>query len=105
MSSLMELGVNCEKRPSLDHLDIELDELREKIQAADERGALQKPLTADRRKISLGAVLTEAISAAFWSDALLVCSKYPKEDHADLFSVLSSGEHRIGTASCTRADL
>lgn len=70
--SLRELGVDCDSKPSLETLDSELDRLRDLIRSTDASHNLHKPLNKDPRVVSLGAVLIEATSAAFWSDALLV---------------------------------
>ncbi|KAI4216360.1 MAG: hypothetical protein LQ351_001370 [Letrouitia transgressa] len=66
-----ELGVDCDSKPSLEALDSKLDRLRDLIRSTDASHNLHKPLNKDPRVVSLGAVLIEATSAAFWSDALL----------------------------------
>lgn len=69
---MIELGVEWEKSLTLDELDHHYDELKKRVQQADEADALLKPLVADPARATLGAILAEAISAAFWSDANMV---------------------------------
>lgn len=71
---MIELGVEWERSLALDALDLQFDDLRERVQAADEADSLMKPVLQDPARASLGAILAEAISAAFWSDATMVGS-------------------------------
>lgn len=71
-TSIIELGVGWEKSLTLDTLDVQFDELRRRVQEADQSNTLVKPLLQDPARANLGAVLAEAISAAFWSDATMV---------------------------------
>ncbi|KAL8738173.1 MAG: hypothetical protein Q9181_000986 [Wetmoreana brouardii] len=70
-ASMIELGVEWEKSLSLEELDTYFDDLRKRVLEADESNTLIKPLLQDTARASLGAVLAEAISAAFWSDATM----------------------------------
>ncbi|KAL9586432.1 MAG: hypothetical protein Q9203_003864 [Teloschistes exilis] len=70
-TSIIELGVEWEKSLTLERLDIQFDELRRRVQEADRSNTLVKPLLQDPARACLGAVLAEAISAAFWSDATM----------------------------------
>lgn len=69
---MIELGVDWEKSLTLDVLDQQYDALKKKVQEADKATVLLKPLVADPARATLGAILAEAISAAFWSDATMV---------------------------------
>lgn len=68
---MIELGVEWEQSLTLDALDTQFDSLRERVREADEADTLVKPMLEDAARASLGAVLAEAISAAFWSDATM----------------------------------
>ncbi|KAL8734393.1 MAG: hypothetical protein Q9166_001591 [cf. Caloplaca sp. 2 TL-2023] len=70
-ASMIELGVEWDKSLSLEVLDTQFDDLKRRIQEADEANYLLKPLLEDPARASLGAILAEAISAAFWSDATM----------------------------------
>ncbi|KAI4251965.1 MAG: hypothetical protein LQ352_004552 [Teloschistes flavicans] len=70
-TSIIELGVEWEKSLTLEVLDTQFDELRRRVQEADQSNTLVKPLLQDPARACLGAVLAEAISAAFWSDATM----------------------------------
>ncbi len=69
---MIELGVEWDKSLTLDELDQQYDTLKKRVQEADKANALLKPLVADPARATLGAILAEAISAAFWSDATMV---------------------------------
>ena len=69
---MIEFGVEWEKSLTVEMLDVQFDDLKRRVQEADEANALVKPLMQDPSRAPLGAVLAEAISAAFWSDAVMV---------------------------------
>ena len=69
---MIELGVEWEKSLTLDALDHQYDDLKKRVQEADEANELLKPLLEDPARATLGAILAEAMSAAFWSDAIMV---------------------------------
>ncbi|KAL8832988.1 MAG: hypothetical protein Q9170_004587 [Blastenia crenularia] len=71
-ASIIELGVGWDKTLTTDVLDNYFDDLKRRVLEADETGTLIKPLMQDPERAILGTVLTEAISAAFWSDATMV---------------------------------
>ena len=71
-TSMIEQGVEWEQSLTLDELDHQYDELKKRVQQADEADALLKPLVAGPARATLGAILAEAISAAFWSDTIMV---------------------------------
>lgn len=71
---MIELGVEWERSLTLDELDVQFEDRKNRILEADVPDALIKPLVKDANRARLGAVLTEAISAAFWSDATMVSS-------------------------------
>ncbi|KAL8712617.1 MAG: hypothetical protein Q9220_003148 [cf. Caloplaca sp. 1 TL-2023] len=70
-TSMIELGVDWQRALTLDELDAQFDNLRSRVQEADKADNLIKPLIQDAARIPLGAVLAEAISAAFWTDATM----------------------------------
>ncbi|KAL8691027.1 MAG: hypothetical protein Q9218_003665 [Villophora microphyllina] len=70
-TAMIELGIEWEKSLTLDALDVQFDDLRRRVQEADQSNTLIKPLLQDPARACLGAVLAEAISAAFWSDATM----------------------------------
>lgn len=73
---MIELGVEWERSLTLEELDVQFDERKRKVLKADEADTLIKPLLQDPARATLGAVLTEAISAAFWSDATMASSSH-----------------------------
>ncbi|KAL8947130.1 MAG: hypothetical protein Q9222_006554 [Ikaeria aurantiellina] len=70
-TSMIELGVDWQRALTLEELDVQFDDLRSRVQEADRADNLIKPLIQDAARAPLGAVLAEAISAAFWSDATM----------------------------------
>ncbi|KAL8941410.1 MAG: hypothetical protein Q9216_002255 [Gyalolechia sp. 2 TL-2023] len=70
-TSMIELGVQWERTFTVEELDSNFDDLKKRIQDAHESEILIKPLVQDPDQATLGTVLTEAISAAFWSDATM----------------------------------
>lgn len=79
-TSLLELGLKFDPKPSWDICDNEYKVLQEQLQAADLVGLAEKPFDQDPSITLIGAVLTEAISAAYWSDSLLVRSAAQASD-------------------------
>ncbi|KAL8800242.1 MAG: hypothetical protein Q9182_005325 [Xanthomendoza sp. 2 TL-2023] len=71
-TSMIELGVEWEASLTVEALDLQFDDLKKRVQAADQADDLLKPLLQDSTRAGLGAVLAEAISAAFWSDATMM---------------------------------
>ncbi|KAL8906916.1 MAG: hypothetical protein Q9207_001724 [Kuettlingeria erythrocarpa] len=70
-ASMVELGVEWQKSLTLHELDIEFEDRKRRVLEADEAGTIIKPPIEDPARVTLGAILTEAISAAFWSDATM----------------------------------
>ncbi|KAL8784021.1 MAG: hypothetical protein Q9213_004209 [Squamulea squamosa] len=68
---MIELGVDWDRSLTLDELDRQYDDLKKRVQQADEANVLLKPLIEDPAHATLGAILAEAISAAFWSDSTM----------------------------------
>ncbi|KAL8963363.1 MAG: hypothetical protein Q9193_000360 [Seirophora villosa] len=73
-ASMIELGVEWERSLSLDELDVQFEDRKKRVLEADASEEFIKPLVEDASQARLGAVLTEAISAAFWSDATMASS-------------------------------
>jgi len=72
-TSLLELGLDVSATPTWETCDRAYSELSVRLRAASFSDIIKKPLSADKNKIMMGAVLIEAISAGFWSNGLLVC--------------------------------
>lgn len=70
----MELGLTFDAKPTWEICDIECNALQDRLQKSDSSELIQKPFCRKASTVLLGAVMTEAISAAYWSDVLLVCS-------------------------------
>ena len=71
-TSLLELGLDFAAEPTWEVCDEEYGKLKGHFQALNQRDILQRPLSTSPRMSSMGAVMIEAISAALWSDSLLV---------------------------------
>ncbi|KAL8696754.1 MAG: hypothetical protein Q9224_002638, partial [Gallowayella concinna] len=85
-TSMIELGVDWEASLTLDALDLQFGDLKRRVQAADEADNLLKPLLQDSARAGLGAILAEAISAAFWSDATMDIGQRMLEQHKDSYT-------------------
>lgn len=72
-ASLLELGLEFSDSPTWASCDRECHELRKMVQKADFTVITGKTLDPNRNMVALGAVLIEAMSAAFWSNSVLVC--------------------------------
>ena len=98
--SLRELDLDFEAKPSWDICDKEYRNLRHRVQNTDFKKIIQKPLNEEPVFMSMGVVMIEALSAAFWSNGLLVyrmcATSY--EYLADLGVVLPSGYENGGHA-------
>ena len=70
-TSLNELGLDFEKQTTWANCDEEYRKLHEELETVGMTDLVEKPLSTDPSKIAMGAVLIEALSAAFWSDTLL----------------------------------
>ena len=69
---LRELGLDLAMEPTWEMCDVEYAKLKERLRRTNLKDLAHHPTSSDERVRSLGAVLLEAISAAFWSDSLLV---------------------------------
>jgi len=72
-TSINELGISIPDSTTWDECDIGYEKIRAKIatQEASSSRLLSQPLSEEQDVVALGAVLAEAISAAFWADSLL----------------------------------
>ena len=70
-TSLLELGLDFAATPTWALCDAELSELRKPLQVVSFSDIVSKPMNDDPNVTSMGAVLVEATSAAFWSNTLL----------------------------------
>ncbi|EXJ82995.1 hypothetical protein A1O3_06812 [Capronia epimyces CBS 606.96] len=66
---LEELGLPL-PTPTWDECDIEFKKLEFRLRELDKEQLLSIPLSEDRTVIALGTVLSEALGALYWSDAL-----------------------------------
>lgn len=71
-TSLLELGLDFPANPSWQICDDEYYQLRQRLTTASFTKLIGKPLDTDPKMIAMGAVLVEAVSAAFWSNTLVV---------------------------------
>lgn len=69
---MLELGLKLNENLSWESCDEEYHSLQDQLMSSDLTALIQKPFAKDQNIILTGAVLTEAISAAYWSDTLLV---------------------------------
>ena len=74
-SSLVELGFDIESEPSWATCDKEFKALQRRLEASPENELVEKSFCPNPTTVLIGTVITEAISAAYWSDALLVFSE------------------------------
>ena len=72
-TSLLELGLDLPAEPTWEACDTKFDELRIRLRSTTFERIVSKPLDTDPKHIAVGPVMIEAISAAFWTDSLLVC--------------------------------
>ena len=92
-SSLCELGLDFESHTSWAKCDEDYQRLHQDLLKLGMNDLVEKPLSKDRSKIAMGAVLIEALSAAFWSDALLFYQTAVKilQVHLDQETFIQSG--------------
>ncbi|KAG8528248.1 uncharacterized protein KY384_007165 [Bacidia gigantensis] len=70
-TSLLESGCNFTTQPTWDDCDEEYFKVKELFQQSSIESTVHRPVNSEPLMISMGAVLIEAISASFWTDALL----------------------------------
>ena len=71
-TSLLELGLDLSTEPTWELCDDEYRKLKDDFQRKGLKEIIRRPLSSDPIVSSMGAVMLEAISAAFWSDSLVV---------------------------------
>lgn len=71
-TSLVELGFDVGNEPSWETCDEDFKSLRSRLESSRLSDLVEKPFGREPDTILIGTVITEAISAAYWSDALLV---------------------------------
>ena len=71
-TSLLELGLEFAAEPTWEICDKEYAKVKEHFLALDQGDVSKRRLSNNPQSSSMGAVMIEAISAAFWSDSLLV---------------------------------
>lgn len=73
-SSLVDLGFEIDAEPSWETCDKDFKALQRRLESASLTELVEKSLCYEPNTILTGTVITEAISAAYWSDAILVRS-------------------------------
>lgn len=68
---LRELGVPFDENPTWEKCDTDFEKLSVKIQSMERNEIVNSPHIDDPNLISVGAVLSDAISAAWWSSCLM----------------------------------
>ena len=71
-TSLNELGLELKRETSWKSSDEEFRKLYEHMESLDVEELVQRPPSVDAKVLAMGSIMMEAMSAAFWSDALLV---------------------------------
>lgn len=71
-TSLVELGFNVGNEPSWETCDDDFKALQSRLESSPTSDLIGKPFGHEPNTILIGTVITEAISAAYWSDGLLV---------------------------------
>ena len=71
-TSLTELGMDFEDGTTWKECDNQYENLNQQLQMISMDSIVQRPLSEDLNIIAMGAVLVEAMSAAFWSNGQLV---------------------------------
>lgn len=69
-TSLVSLGVDVDENPTWEKCDAEFERLSLKIQSTDRNELMAKRKERDSNLSTVGAVLVEITSAAYWSDPL-----------------------------------
>lgn len=72
-TSLVELGLDCPANPTLEQCDEEYRKIKVAFQQRGVEDIVKCSLSSETSLSSIGRVMLEAISAAFWSDTDLVC--------------------------------
>ena len=76
-TSLVELGLDCPANPTWEQYDEEYRKIKVVFQEKGVDEVVTSPLSSNTLISAIGRVMSEAISAAFWSDTLLVCTVFP----------------------------
>ena len=71
-TSLLEFGLNIPSNPTWELCDEDYRNLKNEIQRRGIADFVTRPLSSDSAVSLMGAVMLEAISAAFWCDSLIV---------------------------------
>ena len=69
---MVELGFDVGKEPSWEICDEDFKSLQSRLESSHISDLIEKPFGHEPNTVLIGTVITEAISAAYWSDALLV---------------------------------
>lgn len=79
-TSMAELGLTSSTNPtySWDICDAMYEDLRKRILITEETDIAERPVDSGLDRVSLGMVVAETISAAFWNDALVSSRPYKR---------------------------
>ena len=70
-NSLVELGLDFERQTTWAACDIEYKQLSKQLEEMDMDALLDTPVSGEPRVAAMGIVMSEAVSAGYWSDPLL----------------------------------
>ena len=70
-NSLLELGLKFDAKPTWEACDKEILRLKSYMINTPIQDIVEKPISSDPNILAMGPVLVEAVSSAFWTDALL----------------------------------
>ena len=98
-TSMAELGMTSTTNPtySWDICDTMYEDLRKRILITEETDIVRRPIDSGPDRTSLGMVVAETISAAFWNDTL-VSSRPHKCRHPSI-------DHHLPDSGCISVDL
>ncbi|KAG9234466.1 HHK1, histidine kinase-group X protein [Amylocarpus encephaloides] len=106
---LAALDISVDDDPSFEKCDREFERLTVQIESLEVETLLSRPLVKDNNLVAVGAVLSETISAAFWTNellfysmALVMCSTQLKHG---LFPQAGMGFLHLATIAISRFNM
>ena len=69
--SLVELGLDFERQTTWAACDVEYRQVSKQLEEMDTKTLLDMPVSKESRVAAMGIVMSEAVSAGYWSDPLL----------------------------------
>ena len=70
-TSLTELGLDFERQTTWEACDLEYKQICDQLEGTDMDVLLEMPISEEPRVAAMGVVVSEAVSAGYWSDPLL----------------------------------